>query len=365
MKDLPRFARLLANAANIIFFAYLLVIASADPNAQLIAAIIFEIAFFSVLVIYRIRRSKTALAAKVESAISELEQSHKALYWMRRATATCSIAVCGLACLYALSDLTALELARCGQFRAAARIYESIAPPVILGIHPAFSLELLSGAYIDAGKFERAESAELELLSIRMAVAGEHDELVATIYCNLADMYRKFRRFGKAEDYYHRSIVMSKQLHLRQGWGTPLTKLGAMLRDEGRYSEAETNFQDAIQLRSRIFGASSLKVRETLIEYESLLTTQGRSLEAAAIRSRISQIRTPAANANSSNTLISIVAIALPLLLLWQRDRLVLALAATLKNRQLKDAVDVAKKSNPLLLLGLVDGFALWESHGA
>ena len=57
-----------------------------------------------------------------------------------------------------------------------------------------------------------------------------------------------------AEGYYLRSIALSKQLRIPQGWGSPTTKLGTLLGKEKRWPEAEATFEDALQVRSKIFG---------------------------------------------------------------------------------------------------------------
>ncbi len=167
-----------------------------------------------------------------------------------------------------------MALAASEKLDTACLIYRAIALPVAL-VHPGFSLELLAGANVEARKFDRAERMELSVLALRRSIVGEKSELVAAAYANLGDFYHKAERNGLAEAYYLRAIQLTQALRLPQGYGNPMTKLAILYKEEGRFADAQQAFNDALTVRTRIFGAQSAKVAETLEPYIDFLRTQG------------------------------------------------------------------------------------------
>lgn len=353
LQSLPKTSQLLTVAANIIFLCYLVVFASADPNPALIAAVGFELIFFVSLIGYRRWRSQTKSARQADLALQSIEENCRPLYIVRRFLASLSIAIVGALCLYASVDLTALVLARAGKPDWAKPIYIAIAPPPSPNVHPALSMELLAGAYIDSSRLAQAEPLLSDLLAIRTRVAGAHSELTAAMYTNLADFYRKCGRNGEAESLYRRSIVLSKELDLPQGYGSPMTKLGSLLRDEGRFTESQECFTDALAIRGRIFGPSSQKVAETLLEYASLMEAENHLDQAHEIKQRCDRINR-AQRGTPGDTLLDaapLVVLALSIIFLSQRNRLLSLVADWTSKRgsansSKTDKVDVAMISH-------------------
>ena len=173
LRKLPQLAQLLAYLANLIFLAYFLLIASADPKPILISAVAFEVFFFAGILTYRFRRSKSKASQEAKTALDYIEQNQRLVYAARRVFYLLSSIVACAAIIYMSLDIAALALANFGQIESAKRIYERITPPQQLGIHPAFSLELLTGAYIDAGKYSQAEILESALAADSRRVWSE------------------------------------------------------------------------------------------------------------------------------------------------------------------------------------------------
>ncbi len=255
--------------------------------------------------------------------------------------------------MYMAVDITALTLANFGKIDSANWIYQHIAPPPQTGLHPAFSLELITGAYIDAGKYSRAENLEMALLNVRKSVVGENHELIAAMYANLGDFYAKWNKPAIAENYYLRSIALSKQLHIPQGWGSPTTKLGTLLGKEKRWADAEAAFEDALGIRSRLFGKRSGKAAETMIEYSQLMRAEGRLDEAAAMDRNAQEILSSTQPIAVDTTLISSVVLIAALLFFWQRDKLIMRFAESLKSRQKgKTAKHTDQTVDSLMIIG-------------
>jgi len=341
LQSLPKTSQLLTVVANVIFLCYLVVFASAQPSPPLLAAVGFELIFFLLLIGYRHWRSQTKDAQQAETALQSIEDTHKSIYIIRRTLAAGSIAIVGAICLYASVDLTALALARVGKPDWSKSIYLAIAPPPALGIHPAFSLELLAGAFIDAGKLAQADPLLSYLLQIRTDVAGARSELTAAMYANLGDYYRKCSRSKNAEASYQRSIALSKDLNLAQGYGSPMTKLGALLRDQHRFAESQQCFSDALAVRTRIFGANSQKVAETLLENAALLQAENHPDQAESMKQRADNIALAQRSVCGGKLAdaIPLAVLTLSLIFLSQRNRLIVFAAAWSNKR--RSATDI------------------------
>lgn len=353
---------MLAYVANVIFLAYLVLIASVDANPALIAAVTFEVLFFGVLVLYRIRRGKAVSALQAKAALEYIEQNRRFVYKLRRGFYLLSSAVLFCACLYLACDFAALALARFGQLELSARLYKVLAPPQRLAVHPGFSLELLTGAYIDSKNYEAAQQLESALLSIRKSVVGDEHELIAAMYANLGDFYAKWGRGQLAEDYYRRSIDLSRRLKIPQGWGSPMTKLGTLLGQQRRWADAEAAFAEALAVRSRIFGASSSKVAETMLEYSQVMEKEGRIDEAKAMQRNAAEILAVSAGKEPNTPTVSLVVLLAALLFFWRKDQLLIQIARLMPVRRNEPrSPKTNQPGEPLLIIASLGLAALMD----
>lgn len=333
IQRLPELARTLACIFNAILLWQLILIASANPSLPLTTAVLFECALFLSINAYRAWRSKSKAALAEESALAGIEQRLRFVYWFRRLMALGAVTLLTLVCLYMSADACALTLCRCGQVSAGARIYEAISLRVP-GVDPAFSLELLTGAYIERGQPEKAEPLVLALLHIRKCLFGEEHEMTAAMYSNLGDFYSKCGRASEAEACYRYAIQMIKRIKVEKGWGSPVTKLGTLMRSEGRLFEAEESYLDALNIRTKLFGPKSEKVGETLAAYEVLLRQEGRLSEAADVHNRLDRIsRSLAAPKGAFDWLPASMLLVAAWLFVWQRGRLLVFCSKILQKR--------------------------------
>ena len=347
-KSLPKTAGTLALLANGVFLVYLSVFACAQPSGPLIAAVLFEVVFFMSMLAYRIWRSRTESARQAEAALQYLEHRSKVVFFGRNGFALAGTILSACACLLMLTDLAALLLANSGQRQAAVSIYSLIAPPVVLGLHPAFTLEMLAGAYIQAGKFDKAEELEFTVVAIRKSVAGEKHELTAAIYADLGDLYRRAGKPNLAEASYRKSISLSKAIRYSRGYGSPLTKLASLLRDEQRFSQAEEAYGEALAVREKIFGKKSLKVAETLKEYSLLKLEEGQIAAAESMEKRADAITSGVAKRPVDRLagLIPLVVLCFSFLIVSQRDRILVKTAAALSKKGAPQTAAVALTSD-------------------
>jgi tetratricopeptide (TPR) repeat protein len=142
-------------------------------------------------------------------------------------------------------------------------------------VHPAYSLEILTGAYIEAGKHDLARHLTKELMVVREQLFGVNSELYAGILANSANLYRKEGNLAKAEEVSKAALLISRGVLKNTGMGQIITQVADNLRDQGKYSEAEPLYVEALQMRERQFGPGSVKAAETLVEYAKLLRARG------------------------------------------------------------------------------------------
>ena len=70
------------------------------------------------------------------------------------------------------ADLAALTLCRCGQIQTGTAIYKKLSLP-LPNVDPAFTLELLTGAYLEQSQFEKAERMSTKIrVTLLFAILG-------------------------------------------------------------------------------------------------------------------------------------------------------------------------------------------------
>jgi tetratricopeptide (TPR) repeat protein len=69
-----------------------------------------------------------------------------------------------------------------------------------------------------------------------------------------------------------------------------LNSMAGLLRDQGRFAEAEPLYRRALAIRERALGPDNTSVGETLKDYAELLRRTGRAREAAALEERAARI---------------------------------------------------------------------------
>ncbi len=287
---MPRLGSIMTITANVLFLCYLMVFAWARQSPELFAAAGIDLLAFAVLVSYRAWKRTTRSYTQEQTSLAKIERSLRFVYVGRRIFSSSVALVLGLTCAYLVADLAALVSAASGNVGLSQRIYLLLAPPKQLAIHPAFSMELLAGAYIEAGKYQMAEPLEQALLEIRQTTYGPRSEEIAAMYASIGDFCRRRRFDQEAEAWYRKAILLTQELHLAQGYGSPMTKLACLLRDQRRFPESHDCFEKALKIRTSIFGPLSTKVAETKSEYAVLLSLQGRAQPAADIREQSRKI---------------------------------------------------------------------------
>jgi tetratricopeptide (TPR) repeat protein len=270
----------LALLTNGLFLLYLIVFAAARQSALLYGAVATEVVACVLIALYGWWKRGTKKYKEEQRKLSDIESSFWQFREGRRVIEMGCAAVLSVVIAYMSIDFVALLLSATNHSKESESIYRVIAPPASAGQYPGFTLQLLAGATIEKGDLERARNMELTLLNLRSAVFGAESEAVAEMYSDLGDLEKRLGYSIKAEEYYKKAIALCRSLQLPRGFGSPMTKLGCLFRDEHRYREAEDCFRQAMDIRRERYGPHSNQFAETQIEYSRLLSIEGDSVGA-------------------------------------------------------------------------------------
>lgn len=248
-----------------VFFYYLVVFACVAPSAALTCAVAFEICVYLAFLAYRIKRRAAKSGDARQSVTAALILTIPGGHKLTRAFAA-FIAVSGTALLFcALIDALSFGFAAAGQNQTASFIYSRFPVSVLAGVNPGYTMELLSGALLKAGRHADVEGLYKALYEVRQRHFGARSEQICEIYADLGDLAERRGNTAKSEQLYVYAINLSNQIKVPQGCGKYLTRLGLLQAQQGKFDQALKNLAEAKSMRSRIFGPGSQKVADTLL----------------------------------------------------------------------------------------------------
>jgi tetratricopeptide (TPR) repeat protein len=308
-----RYSTALSVAVGLLVFCYFIIYATAYPSAELLRAIAFEVVIFIFVLAFKLRQNRSKATRLENMVLDELGSKWKALDFLRK-TGRALVLTCWLSLtIFLMIDLTALTAAWVGNYSLSNSIYVghygigrslyaavsgasehgssisnsssiSSSPTIshsstiqqsstiqhsstiqqsstiaIPGIHPAYSMEILTGAYIEAGKHAHARELTKELMAMRKQLFGVDSELYAGILADSANLYRKEGNFAKAEEISKQALAISRKVLKNTGMGQIITQVADNLRDQGKYSEAEPLYLEALQMRENSLGLAVSK----------------------------------------------------------------------------------------------------------
>lgn len=257
----------LSSLLGLLFLLYCVVYLCACPSVSLACAVGAELLAFviSVLVI------KSGVFAIPEKWLCKIPQPIRAAHSRIMAQFDkVKLFVLGAVTLVALIDFAALCLSLLGLYGPAIALYTCMPVSYWMGLHPAFSLEMLAGALVQSKNYERAEPLFLEVKSIRVRLAGPDSDLASAIYADLGDLKVRRNDLPAAEQWYRRSVAVGPRT------GRASTGLATVLRELGNYSESEHWYQVALARRKLVFGEQSKQYSDTMRGYLSLQAKMGK-----------------------------------------------------------------------------------------
>jgi tetratricopeptide (TPR) repeat protein len=257
MQNNPQFDRLmviLPTLVGLLVIFYFVVFVLVNPTPLLVSAVSVEIAVFLGAIFFRYFAGKI-FKAKPAERVSKKPGLLRLLL------------VSGWAAVFTLLliDFSGMAAAFLRNYSLSSQIYCAVPTSSLIGQHPATSLEVLTGAYVEAKQYDRAEPLYLTVLAIRQQYYGDKSDTVAALYADLGDLAVKKGNKNKAEYWYRRSLSIT------DGYGRALLHLANVLRDNGKPAEASIYYRKAIAVKTRIYGNKSAKVAEARYEYAKLL----------------------------------------------------------------------------------------------
>ncbi len=287
---MSKFNTPLSVVVGLLVLTYFCVYASACPSPELIRAIILEVVVFIVVLFFKFRGSRSKSGRLENMVMHELSDKWASLKFARRAADAFVLSFWIAATVILSVDLSALLGAFTGNTTLSRFIYTTFPTSVLPGVHPAYSLEVLTGAYIEASKFDRARQMTEELFWINKKLSGENSEAYASVIGTLSRIYVKEGRFAEAEIESRKALAISRKVLGPRKMGQILTLVADNLRDQGKFKEAEHYYLEALRMRQEQFGPRSTKVAETSRAYAKMLNLAGDTTSGAAYQKKADAI---------------------------------------------------------------------------
>ncbi|MBW4634262.1 MAG: tetratricopeptide repeat protein [Iphinoe sp. HA4291-MV1] len=130
---------------------------------------------------------------------------------------------------------------------------------------------------------------------------GVKDASLATLYSRLGQIYRIRLEQGEAQNYkkeqdlaikyLRKAVELQKELDLHRELATSLNNLAYLHFSQGRYTEAEPLYQQALQLTRRLLGEEHPHVASSLNNLAGLYRYQGRYAEAEPLYQQALELR--------------------------------------------------------------------------
>jgi len=114
-----------------------------------------------------------------------------------------------------------------------------------------------------AGRHAEAVEAFEEALAVFAWLFGERHPSVAQVRENMGGSLYRLRDFPASEEQHRAALAVHRALHLDAQVATSLQYLGRTLFAAGRLDEARDAFDEALELRERLFGPDHAQARET------------------------------------------------------------------------------------------------------
>ncbi|MGC1393533.1 MAG: tetratricopeptide repeat protein [Coleofasciculaceae cyanobacterium] len=119
---------------------------------------------------------------------------------------------------------------------------------------------------------------------------GNKDPSLAALYFRMGNIYKGRLDKGESQDYqqeqalaieyFDKAIELQKEFGLEEDLATSLNNLAGLYKSQGRYTEAEPLYLQALELRQRLLGDNHPLVAQSFNNLAALYKSQGRYTEA-------------------------------------------------------------------------------------
>jgi eukaryotic-like serine/threonine-protein kinase len=167
----------------------------------------------------------------------------------------------------------------------ALEIRQQVAPSDSIGL--AENLHSIGRLHQWQGRFEEADSAYRQVIALAERAAPEH-AILRRAYTSLADVLRERGRYAEADSISHRALELIERL---LGSDHPdvadeLTGLAIAQAEQGRPAPAETLFRRVLRIRERTLGESHPATGRAVNNLASSLFEQGKLAQAETLYRR-------------------------------------------------------------------------------
>lgn len=128
--------------------------------------------------------------------------------------------------------------------------------------------------YTMQGEFPQAEQLYLQVIDAQ----SKHPRPAPEPFSNLGNLYERQGRFKEAETYLQKAMdIASRTMNEERPFRLyMLESMGALYRDVGRFDEAEANFQQVWRLRRRVIGEGNRNTLSDLFYLGDLYCTENK-----------------------------------------------------------------------------------------
>lgn len=160
--------------------------------------------------------------------------------------------------------------------------------------HPDVAIKVnnLALIYFDQGKYIKAEELYLQAIEITKKIFDSEHSSVAVIYNNLAALYMRLNKYPEAK------ILLKKALAINEAFlgpehpniATNLDNLALCHHIQQEYIEAEKLYKRALAMWDRTLGKNPFKIKNTIMNYISLLIEIKRDSDAKKLQQKLREI---------------------------------------------------------------------------
>jgi tetratricopeptide (TPR) repeat protein len=171
-----------------------------------------------------------------------------------------------------------------------------------------------TGLYLSKrARYQEAEPLYQQALSIDKQVYGPDHPEVATIFNNLAELYRNQGKYAQAEPLYQRALAISEQQLGAEHPATALSlnNLALLYENQGKYAQAEPLYQRALAIKEQQLGPEHPDTATSLNNLAELYRDQGKYAQAKPLLERALAISEQQLGAEHPDTAMSLNNLAL------------------------------------------------------